>query len=103
MLKIEQKLETELIKEKQKFNNNPEIRFVDSKFRYELEVPLYLISRKKPDGYEETSARNGFQRYHTKTIKELADSLLIEEERLKNELKPFITSLMSMFYAEYSL
>ena len=99
---IEAELEEELKSEKSRFNNNPEVRFVDSKFRNELEVPLYLVERKKPAEYEETSARTGFQRYYTKKIKSLSDKLEIAEDRLKTQLKPFIIDLLSMFYQDHA-
>lgn len=94
---IKGKLEEELVKERKLFDNNPEIKFVDSKFRYELEVPAYLIKKSKPAHYEETSARSGYQRYYTKNIKKLADELEIEEDKLKNELRPFLLLILSEF------
>lgn len=99
--KIEAVLSEELQKERARFNNNPEIRFVDSKFRSELEVPLYLVEKHKPAEYEETSARSGFQRYYTKKIKSLADQLEITEDKLKTALNPFIVELMRLFYKDY--
>jgi DNA mismatch repair protein MSH6 len=94
---IEQELQEELLVERAKFGNNQEIKFVDSKFRYELEVPVYLVKKSKPAGYEETTARQGFQRYYTKDIKRLADNLEITEEKLKNQLRPFLGQLLSEF------
>lgn len=103
ILEIENLLQQELLKERQRFNNNPEINYIDSKFRKELEVPMYLVQKNKPKEYEETSARNGFQRYYTKAIKSLADQLEIAEDNLKNELKPFITNIMGIFYKDYDI
>lgn len=98
---IVKKLQNELLIEKEKFNNNNEVKFVDSKFRYELEVPAYLTKKNKPAGYEETSARQGYQRYYTRDIKKLADQLEITEEKLKNQLKPFLQKLLSEFLEYY--
>lgn len=100
---LKNSLHNELLNERARFGNNPEIKFVDSKFRYELEVPMYLVDKSKPKDYEETSGRNGFQRYYTKNIKSLADKLAVTEEKLKNELKPFINQLMSLFYANFAI
>ena len=44
-----------------RFDDDPKVRFVDFKFRYELEVPQYLVGRNKPTEYVETSLRAGFQ------------------------------------------
>ena len=48
--------------------------FSHAKYRYELEIPSDLVKgAKKPDDFEFTSARNGFERFHTKEIKILVD------------------------------
>ncbi|CAG9323485.1 unnamed protein product [Blepharisma stoltei] len=103
------KLEVELVKdqlseilsqEKARFNNHSEVTFVDSKFRYELEIPLHLVKDEKPDEYEETSARQGYQRYYTKTIKRLVDQLEILEEQMRWALGPYLASVLKHFYDE---
>jgi len=50
------------------------IVFSHTKYRYELEVPEELVKGKmKPDHFELTSQKIGFQRFHTKEIKQLID------------------------------
>jgi DNA mismatch repair protein MSH6 len=61
---------------KKRFNRDSRIQFSHAKYRYELEIPSELVNgAKKPDDFEFTSARSGFERFHTKKIKGFVDEL----------------------------
>lgn len=55
--------------------NDNSITYAHTKYRYELEVPARLVERHKPDDFEFTSAKQGFQRFHTRDIKDLVFDL----------------------------
>ena len=95
---IEEKLQEVLVNEREKLGDKS-INWVHSKFRYELEVPERMAQSLSSE-YEITSVRKGFYRYHTKRIKKLADQLDISEDKLKEQLKPFIFNMLKQFYLQ---
>ena len=96
---------TEILKEtRSQFKNDPNINYSHAKFRYELEIPeRYVKGNKKPDDYEYTSQRKGFQRFHTPEIKKWVEELEEAEEILKQAIIPFICSLFSHFHSKSAI
>lgn len=77
------------------------INFANAKHRYELEIPKYVVEgKKKPDDYELTSARSGFERFYTDPLRNLVYKLELAEEKLKEQMKPFVVSLLQDFYQQ---
>jgi DNA mismatch repair protein MSH6 len=75
------------------------INFAHAKQRYELEIPKHVVEgKKKPSDYELTSARNGFERFYTHPLRNLVYKLEIAEEKLKEQMKPFVIQLLRDFY-----
>lgn len=67
-------------------------------------MPSELVDgKKKPDHFEFTSQRSGYQRFHTREIKQLIDELEVAEERLKDALTPFLCALFSKFHEQKDL
>lgn len=90
---------TQYLEEIRKEMKCRQINFSHAKFRYELEVPEELVSgNKKPKHFEFTSARKGFQRFHTPDIKELVDHLESAEETLKDAMVPFLCAIFTRFH-----
>lgn len=58
------------MKKTRKIFKDNSIDFVESKFKYELEIPESAL-KYKTEEYEFTSKRIGFQRFRTKEIKDL--------------------------------
>ncbi|CAI2370907.1 unnamed protein product [Moneuplotes crassus] len=101
---IKEELSKVLLKERDRFNGDPNINFSHAKFRYELEVPeRYVRGKQKPSDYEYTSQRKGFQRFHTKEIREWVEQLEEAEEALKAAIIPFICSLFSHFHSKSNI
>ena len=76
--------------------------FVSSKFRYELEVEeKYVKGNKKPDDYEFTSGRQGYQRFHTKEIIDMIDELEELEEKVKQTMNEFCVFVFSEFKSHF--
>ncbi|CEM12621.1 unnamed protein product [Vitrella brassicaformis CCMP3155] len=76
----------------------PSAKFVDSKHRYEVEVPEKSVDRQSVDV---TSSKKGYVRFHTPEIKRLIGELEDEEESLKNSYYPFLQRLFREFYEAY--
>jgi len=95
----------EILKDiKAQFNNDPNIKFSNAKYRYEIEIPeRYVKGNKKPADFEYTSQRKGFQRFHTKLIKDWVNELEEAEEVLKQAIIPFICSLFSHFHSKSNI
>lgn len=75
------------------------ICFSHAKMRYEIEMPEeHVKGNRKPDDFELTSTRKGFQRFHTPELKALVDHLEIAEDRLKDALSPFLTAIFKNFH-----
>jgi len=53
--------------------NSRKLVYVNSKYRYEIEVPDSL---EIPEHFEITSKRNGFTRYYTPYLRELIEKLI---------------------------
>jgi DNA mismatch repair protein MSH6 len=53
-----------------------QIKYVHTRYRYEIEIPNELIKgNKKPEDLVLTSQKLDFQRFHTEKIKDLLDKL----------------------------
>lgn len=52
----------------------------------------------KPKGFEFTSQKQGFQRFHTKEIKEIVDELENAEDSLKDAMLPFLCEIFGRFH-----
>ena len=58
------------------FTRNYEIKYVHSKYPYEIEVPKEQIEgNKRPDNFELTSQRIGYQRFITPELRSLTNQL----------------------------
>ncbi len=74
--------------------SNKDIQYVHIKYKYELEVPEHLVMKeKKPKGWELTSSRKGFQRFHSPEIQshlgvleELGQELYMGMQRIAHSL-----------------
>ena len=72
------------------------LSFVDIKYRFELEVPVEVVAgSSKPPEYELTSAKQGYERFHTPAIKSLVLKLERAEEQLKSAFKPYLGRVFS--------
>ena len=61
---------------KTNFGGNRHIQYSHAKYRYEIEMPIALVSgNKKPKEFEFTSQKKGVERFHTAAIKKLVESL----------------------------
>lgn len=77
-----------------------EVAYVDIKYRYELEVPIEAVAGKlRPTDYELTSARKGYERFLTPTIKSLVCRLEKAEEGLKSAFKPYLAKTFAQLVA----
>lgn len=73
---------------------NRDIQYVHIKYKYEMEVPEQLVLKeKKPKGWEFTSSRKGFQRFHTgeiqgqlRVLEELGQELYMGMQRIAHSL-----------------
>ena len=76
------------------------ISYSHAKYRYQLEVESDLVEGwvKKPDFFEFTSAKPGFERFHTQKIKSLVFELELAEEKLKEAMTPFLVTIFSRFH-----
>ena len=100
--KIEEKLKDYLCGIRKRFSDSS-IDFCHAKFRYELEIPEKLVKGlKKPEDFEFTSARAGFQRFLTEDIKEIVKELEEIEEELKKDLKTFAEDVFRYFRDNYN-
>ena len=75
------------------------ICFSHTKFRYEIEIPEeHVKGNRKPSDFEFTSARKGYERFLTPSLKALVEKLEIAEDRLKEALSPFLTAMFRKFH-----
>lgn len=64
-----------------KFGKDRRVTYSHAKFRYEIEVPVEFVEgKKKPQEFEFTSQRKGYERFHTPVIKGIVDKLEEAEE-----------------------
>lgn len=78
------------------------ISYCHAKFRYEIEVPeRHVRGKAKPEEFEFSSARNGFQRFRTKETKELVNEIEDIEEIMKKNLKELTEKLFKYFREKY--
>lgn len=97
----EEQLKQYLMKIRKRFNDNT-IDFCHVKFRYELEIPeKHVKGTKKPEDFEFTSARAGYQRFLTEEIKEMVCELEEIEEEMKKQLKNFAEDVFRYFRENY--
>eukprot|EP00918_Siedleckia_nematoides_P073530 GHVU01160466.1.p1 GENE.GHVU01160466.1~~GHVU01160466.1.p1 ORF type:complete len:1262 (-),score=352.75 GHVU01160466.1:349-3780(-) len=97
----------ELRRVEQRFGARPgQLKYVHSKFRYEVECSddlKELVKRlRKSEDVDVTSARKGFMRFHTAEIKELVDALEEAEQKEKDATYPFLSRLFRSFYGCFS-
>ena len=94
---IKQRLDDYLTELKTRFNTT-EVSFVQNKYRYEVEMPE-KVSRKigKPQGFEFTSRRQGYDRFIDDYILECIDAIEQEEEYQKDLLNIFNSYLFKKF------
>lgn len=84
---------------KEKILKDKRVHYTHTKYRYELEVPTELVrGDKKPKEFEFTSAKKGFDRFHTHTIKKLVEELDDAENELKDAMVPFLQAIFSRFH-----
>ena len=57
-----------------------------------------MKGNKKPNGWDITSQRKGFERFHTQTLRDLVDRLEIAEEALKDAMIPFLCAIFTRFH-----
>ena len=89
MKEIEKSFGKILERERQRLGSK-NVEFVNSKFRYELEVEDKVVKgNKKPEEYQFTSSRQGYQRFHTNEIIEKIAEIEEVEEKVKNYLQQF--------------
>ena len=99
---IEVKLKNYLTGIRKRFNDHS-IDFCHAKFRYELEIPeKHVKGTKKPEDFEFTSARAGYQRFLTEEIKEIVKELEEVEELMKKNLKTFAEDVFRYFRENYN-
>ncbi len=78
--------------------NNPSIVYSHSRFPYQLEIPEHLVKGSlKPDAFEFTSSKAGFQRFHTTEIKINLNKLEILQKETKKLLFNFLKDLYQTF------
>eukprot|EP00744_Colponema_vietnamica_P022287 GILI01031999.1.p1 GENE.GILI01031999.1~~GILI01031999.1.p1 ORF type:complete len:855 (+),score=230.63 GILI01031999.1:192-2567(+) len=98
---IQKRLQDYLVELRREYNDKS-ITFVNIKSKYEVEVPIELVNKSKPQDWEFSSARNGFQRFTTARTRRLVADLEEAEEGVKNCLTPFICGLFKEFHSHYS-
>lgn len=86
---------------RKQFRDNS-IDYVESKFRYELEIPEGAV-KQKTEEYEFTSSKKGFQRFRTPEIKKLVYELETLEESEKEERYNFVCFLFKQFHENYQV
>lgn len=71
------------------------VRFVHTKYRYEIEIPNEMLrtADKKLEELVLTSQRSGYQRFHTEKIKQFLDSLEAKEDNLRDSIMPFVCAI----------
>jgi len=88
-----------LFEYRERYHDQRRITFSHAKNRYEIEIPEdYVKGKKKPQELEMVSTRQGFQRFYRCDIKKLVDDLEIAEDRLKDAMAPFLTSIFMKFH-----
>ena len=88
-----------MIEIRKRFKNDRRIIFSHAKYRFELEIPVeHVQGKKKPDDFEFTSQRKGFERFRTKDIQKLVDRLEEAEEALKDAMMPFLAAIFGQFH-----
>ena len=76
-----------------------QVCFTNSRYRYEIEVPVDLVKgKKKPPDFFLSSQKTGVERFQTDTLKGLIEELEEAEESLKNAISPFVCALFQRFY-----
>mgnify|MGYP001009312251 CR=1 FL=1 len=74
------------------------IKYSNAKYRFELEIPIHLVEgKKKPPEFIFTSQKKGYQRFHTKEIKQIISKLEKKETLLKQSLSGFVASIFEQF------
>jgi DNA mismatch repair protein MSH6 len=74
------------------------VQYCHSKQRYEIEVPVDLVSgSKKPRCFDLTSKRTGFERFMTHDLALKIERLEQAEDDLKEAITPFVYALFTRF------
>ena len=95
---IKQELRDYLGEIQQQFRDKT-ISYAHCKYRYELEIPEHLVrGARKPEDFEFTSKRSGFERFRTEAIKELVSKLEDSENQTKKQQAEFSRFLFHRFY-----
>lgn len=77
---VKEQLSDYLAQVRAQFKCNSQINFSHAKFRYELEIPTELVKgSRRPDDFELTSQKKGYERFHTPQIKALIEGLEVAE------------------------
>ena len=58
----------------------------------------YVKGNRRPEYFEFTSQRKGFERFHTPEVKQLVDQLETAEDALKEAMVPFLCAIFSRFH-----
>jgi len=99
---IGQEFEKYLQEIKARFKGHPAhyaISYVHIKERYEIEIPAELVSgSKKPEDFEISSKKKGYERFVTEKIRHLRSKLEDAEEKLQAMLKLFVCFVFRYFY-----
>ncbi|CAD8089212.1 unnamed protein product [Paramecium primaurelia] len=98
IIKITDSFQFELEKWK-KMLECPEINYIHSKIRYQLEIPeKYVEIHQKPKELIITSKIQGFLRFQTPFIEEQLSQLRLVEDELSQKLLTFINEYFTKFY-----
>lgn len=101
--KIKENLNNHL-EEQRKIFKEKNINYVNSKHRYELEIPEELFETKsRPADFTITSKRKGFLRFHNSFIEDQVYKLYELELEFQKVLVPFIVGYFKKFYDRHSL
>jgi len=99
---IEEKLSAYLKTIRKRFSDHS-IEYCHAKFRYELEIPeKHVKGTKKPEDFEFTSAKAGYQRFLTEEIREMVKELEEVEDEMKKDLKTFAEDVFRYFRESYN-
>jgi len=68
-----------------------------SLFRYQLEVPDYVLKKNQPVDYEAKSSKKGWRRFHTETIRAMLEELIAAEDKLQELQRDEMRKLFEKF------
>ena len=94
---IKAELNEYLAKVREMLGGSDKVQFVHGRLRYEIEVPVEVVSDSKPKELELTSKRTGYERFHTEELEEKVEQLEGAEQELKEAITPFVYALFAKF------